>query len=141
LDLCCPPLDVNIREVYAAAGLEHSAQPVCDDNVDWVVDHGIQPQMIRAWTRFVELRAYRRVQGLELIACVILRENSARTSNERGRVRKVSCSSRERRGAVVAQREHWRGEHCIHGIAPVERFSTHDDVERDDVYSHRHIAT
>ena len=43
------------------AGLKHRALTIRDDDVDRVVDDGIQPQMVRARTRLVELRPHRRV--------------------------------------------------------------------------------
>ena len=96
--------------------------------------------MVRAQTRLVELRPHGGILELELIACVILREDSARTANETGLVRKVPRYSREWRRTVVVQREDGRGKHRIHDIAAVKRFSFNHDVERDDVHGDRHIA-
>ena len=92
-----------------ALALKHSASVSRSHNRDRIVDDGIQSQMVRTRTRLIKLPPHRRVLKLELIACVALRKDSAWTSNERGRIWKVSCRSREGREAVVIQREHWRG--------------------------------
>ena len=50
LDLRRPPLDVNVPDVDAMLALKHCAPACRDDNGDRVVDHRIQPQMVRART-------------------------------------------------------------------------------------------
>src|SRR5262245_59653842 len=77
-----PPLDVNVRPVDSTGALDHRALTARNDDGDGVVDDRNDPEMVRARAGLVELRPHRRVLKLELIACVILRKDSARTSDE-----------------------------------------------------------
>src|SRR6266480_5040767 len=87
LDSRRPPLDIDVAEVDAvgAGTLNHDAPAIRDNYGDRVVDDRIQPQMIRARARLVELRPHRGILKLQLIACVVLRKDSPRGSDVKDR--------------------------------------------------------
>ena len=65
LDLRAPPIVVDQRAVEAVGALEYTTLAARNDEGDRVVDDRIQPQMVRAQARLVELRPLDSVLKLE----------------------------------------------------------------------------
>src|SRR5207249_5388787 len=99
LDSRRPPLDVDVAEVDAvgAGALDHDAPTIRDDDGDRVVDDRIQPQMVRARTRLVELRSHRGILKLQLTACVALRKDSPGGSDVKDRRDETGAGSKRSR--------------------------------------------
>ena len=132
-DLGRPPADVDVGEDHAPAADEQRALVGRHVDRDRGQDVRVEHDVVRARAGQVELRPHRRVLELELIARVTLRENAARALDERGGIRERARSGRERRRAVVVERELRRCQRCRKHVLAAERQAANVHDDRRDI--------